>query len=262
MDASLTNHKAKSLKRFQCPEIDEATGEPCTVTSDRRFNIERHCSTMHRKSKASPIPSMGSSRQYSQSSGNAPLAQMQSSLALRANPKQGEEQGPASAATSIPSEAITRQLHPDPIPEALSDTSPTAQQIHTMPADIKKRKFSFVGYDRISEARRRLSVPSYPIKRSKKNPRQQRGLKWLDADGKDKFDNDLKSRLAQWGVKETHKSTCVLCPEVWSAADPTRLMDLFSAEKCPTTGSGRLTYHYKDHATSYARARAWFLEKH
>lgn len=203
---------------------------------------------------------MGSSVQYAQSSGGAPLARMKCSQAPRANPQQGEKQGPASADKPIPSETITRQLHLTA--EALSDTFPTTQPIHTMSAGIKKRQFSFVGYDRISEARRRLSVPSYPIKRSKKIPRQQRGLKWLEADGKDKFDNDLKNRLAQWGVKETHKSTCILCPEVWSAADPTRLMDLFNTEKCPTAGSGRLTYYYKDHATSYVRASAWFMEKH
>ena len=135
MDTSFTNHKTKSPKRFQCPEINEMTGEPCTVTSDRRFNIERHCSTMHTKSKASPISSIGSSRPYAQSSGSAPLAQMKCPLAPQTNPEQGEEQDPASADKSIPSETTTRQLHP--IPETLSDTSPTAQVIHTMPAGIK-----------------------------------------------------------------------------------------------------------------------------
>lgn len=52
MDDNLTNHIVMSPKSHQCPEIDEMTGKPCTVTSDRRFNIDRHRNTMHKKNKS------------------------------------------------------------------------------------------------------------------------------------------------------------------------------------------------------------------
>lgn len=271
-----TNKNLKPPKRFRCTETDPLTGEPCPVSSDRLYNIERHFKTIHRNPKASPMSSTvtphnsplqiseldsNSSRQCAQGPSCAPLARMESSLPPRTNPHQGETHGLASDISNLSESTIPTTRQPYPTPEAslnASDTSIVTQLFHSAPACTTKRKYSFIGYDRISESRRRLSVPFYAIKRSKKNPRQQKGLKWLESDGKDKFDSDWKSLLAQWGVKETYTGTCVLCPEDWRAADPTRLMDLFSTEKCPLAGSGRLTYHYADHATAYVRAIAWF----
>lgn len=104
-------------------------------------------------------------------------------------------------------------------------------------------------------------MPSYAVKRFKKNPRQKKALDWLTASGKDKFDAKLASLLAQWGVKETHKGTCILCPEDWSSLDPVHIMDLFDADKCPIAGSKQLSYQYSDHASAFQRAVAWFQDK-
>lgn len=267
-DITLTNKEAKPLKRFRCMETDPLTGEPCTVTSNRRYNLERHYNTIHRKSRVSPIsstanpnhnslqvnePDLASSRQGAQGPAYTPPTGVENSPKSQSDLQQGETQSLTySTKLTTPASNISTARQPYSIPEAS-----TNQRDH-----IRKRKGSVIGYDRISESRRRFSVPSYPIKRSKKHPRQQKGLRWLESDGKDKFDGDLKSLLAQWGVKETHTSTCVLCPEDWSAADPTRLMDLFSTEKCPRAGSGRLTYQYADHSTAYVRAIAWFKERY
>ena len=125
----------------------------------------------------------------------------------------------------------------------------------------RKRKRSIFAYDRIAVSRGRDSLPSYVVKRSKKHPRQQKALEWLTASGKDRFDEKRAFLLSQWGVKKTHKGTCVLCPEDWSSLEPVRVMDLFDADKCPTAGSGRLSYQYSDHATAFVRAVAWFEDK-
>ncbi len=78
---------------------------------------------------------------------------------------------------------------------------------------LKKRKLSFVAYDRLTNARRRDSIPIYNVKMSRENPDQQRGIDWLKTVGKDRFEEELTGMLSQWGVKKTHKDTCVLCPE-------------------------------------------------
>lgn len=62
-------------------------------------------------------------------------------------------------------------------------------------------------------------------------------------------------------MRKAHKGTCVLCPEDWSSLDPMVIMKLFNNDKSPTAGSGRLSYQYKDHATAFVRARAWFSEE-
>ena len=67
-------------------------------------------------------------------------------------------------------------------------------------------------------------MPSYTVKRSKKHPDQQQALDWLTACGKNKFDEKLAALLSQWGVKETHQGTCVLCPQEWSSLEPIHII--------------------------------------
>lgn len=105
-------------------------------------------------------------------------------------------------------------------------------------------------------------MPTYVVKRSRKHLGQQQALDWLKAYGKDRFDEKLAALLSQWGVKETHEGTCVLCPQAWSSLEPIHIMDLFDADKCPAAGSGRLTYQYSDHATAFVRAKVWFQDGH
>ena len=102
------------------------------------------------------------------------------------------------------------------------------------------------------------AVPTYLVKRSKKTPGQQRGLEWLSASGKAHFDDYHEMLLGQWGVKAEHRGTCVRLPEDWKALDPIDLMTTFQDYKPPSRGSGRAWYSYSDHATSLARAAAWY----
>ena len=86
---------------------------------------------------------------------------------------------------------------------------------------------------RLFESLERESLPVYQVKRSKKWSLQQGGVDWLTQVGKTHFDRYFAARLAPWGLKETHKGTCVLSPADWDAIDPLRLASLFSAENCP-----------------------------
>lgn len=113
---------------------------------------------------------------------------------------------------------------------------------------------------RVFEAMRKPDVPTYQVKRSKKTPGQQRGLEWLSASGKAHFDETYEMFLAQWGIKAGHRGTCVLLPEDWKALDPVDLMATFQDHKPPPGGSSRAWYAYSDHATSLARAVAWYGE--
>lgn len=120
----------------------------------------------------------------------------------------------------------------------------------------KRKRSTTTG--RVIDAEMKADIPAYLVKRSKKTPGQQRGLDWLSAEGKDHFDSTLETLLAQWGVKAKHRGTCVLLPEDWKALDPAELMAIFDDHQPPSGGSSRACYSYSDHATSLARAAAWY----
>ena len=111
---------------------------------------------------------------------------------------------------------------------------------------------------RTIDVTRRTDVSSYLVKRSKKTPGQQRGLDWLSAAGKAHLDDRHQRYLAQWGVKAGHRGTSVQSPEDWKAMDPEDLMAIFQEYEPPAGGSSRAWYAYSDHATSLARAAAWY----
>lgn len=123
----------------------------------------------------------------------------------------------------------------------------------------RKRKRS-ADRGRVTDARLREDVLTYLIKRSKKTPEQQRGLDWLSAAGKAYFDDYHEMLLAQQGVKAGHCGTCVLLPEDWKAMNPTDLMKVFQDHELLSRGSNRAWYSYSDHATTLARALAWYGE--
>jgi hypothetical protein len=85
----------------------------------------------------------------------------------------------------------------------------------------------------LSETLEKEAHPIYQVKRSKKWPLQQRAIEWIRQAGKAHFDRHFATLLAQWGVKETHKGTCVLLPADWAALDPLKLASIFNAEHCP-----------------------------
>ncbi len=125
---------------------------------------------------------------------------------------------------------------------------------------VTKRKWSTIENGRCIEAIRNPPVPRYLVKRSKKFRSQQRGLDWLTGAAQRKFDETYKTLLALWGVKPTHKGTCVLCPEDWKFLDPIDLMALFTTDNCPSLKAARAWYSYSDHATTLARSKAWFSQ--
>lgn len=103
-------------------------------------------------------------------------------------------------------------------------------------------------------------VPEYSIKLSKLTPNQQRGLDWLSSAARDKFANSWEGVLSSWGVRPSHKGTCVILPEAWKAMDPKDIMESFQDYEHPTSSDDRATWGFRDHSTTMARAAAWFLE--
>lgn len=122
---------------------------------------------------------------------------------------------------------------------------------------FKRRRVSN-GLGRVIDARVRNSIPEYMMKSSKKVPEQQRGLDWLKFSSKNKFDETYKRLLAGWGVKPNHKGTCVLLAEDWKALEPVKHMEMLESHGHPSSGAGRAWYSQSDHATTLARALAWF----
>ena len=121
-----------------------------------------------------------------------------------------------------------------------------------------KRRRMFNGVSRVFDARLSEFIPKYLGKMSKKIPRQPKGLDWLTISAKIKLDETHERFLAQWGIKSTYKGTCVLLAEEWKGLESLKLMELFETYKYFSRGAGRAWYFHSDHATSLARAVAWF----
>lgn len=124
----------------------------------------------------------------------------------------------------------------------------------------RKRKASYEDYNRVVKARRRCSVPRYPVKTTKDGEPQIKAVEWLISKARRTFEETYTALLASWGVQRHHRGTCLLVAGDWHALDPLVLMDYFSAEKCPATNATRLAYRYADHNTTFARTVAWFSE--
>ena len=138
-------------------------------------------------------------------------------------------------------------------PEDVTGSVVETQDLHL---STRKRRRSSVEVGHFRQTRDAL--PRYEVKQSKKMPGQQRGLNWLMPSAMDHFRSVHDELLGRWGVTSEHKGTCVLCPEDWRFSDPLELMNLFNNQNCPSHDLPRAWYSHSDHATTLARAAAWF----
>lgn len=76
--------------------------------------------------------------------------------------------------------------------------------------------------------------------------------------GRDDFYAFYHALLALWGVSLQHKGTYVLAPEEWRSAAPLNLAAMVDPHNHPPMGAPRACYSYGDHATTLARALAWY----
>ena len=101
------------------------------------------------------------------------------------------------------------------------------------------------------------TMPTYEVKRSRK-AFEQKALDWLSASGKSDFDQYYTSVFADWGRKYGSSGPCTILPEDWRQSSPLDLMALFSTDNYPSSGATRAAYSRFGHATTLARAAAWF----
>ncbi|KAE8446144.1 hypothetical protein EG329_012517 [Mollisiaceae sp. DMI_Dod_QoI] len=94
---------------------------------------------------------------------------------------------------------------------------------------------------RLCDSDEKNVLPEYEAKRSRRWPRQQRAIEWLTQAGKDHFDHYMAGLLSSWGLKPSHKGSCLLCPADWAALSPLRVASLFEVGKCPVAATSTRT---------------------
>ena len=181
---------------------------------------------------------------------------------------QGANQGAdctSKANALFSSSSVTAQLTldgPDVVqhPGVASDSEVDPDPIVTVTG--RKRKLSHSNAGRLLQASNSDELPSYPVKRSKKFPDQQRGIDWLKKEAKTKFEDFYRTLLARWGVAPGHTGTCVLVPEAYRALEPLEIMETIvqDQEKYAAPGTPRSFFSMYDHATTMVRALAWFSQ--
>ncbi|KAL2075898.1 hypothetical protein VTL71DRAFT_841 [Oculimacula yallundae] len=108
----------------------------------------------------------------------------------------------------------------------------------------------------------KIPYPTYQVKRSKKEPKQQCAIDWLKMSAKQHFETKYDRILGKWGAKHGHWGTCILSTADWQALDPLELASIFNYANCPPAKSDRLLYTFGDHSTALSRAVAWFADAH
>ena len=282
----------KRRKEIRCGEIDLLTGSRCNAIFTRPWNLKRHQRDLHGYPITEQSDEVAFSAPEIQLRKNPtrnpaiPIAPMQETAAPRTKSTPWSPGPTMPFAVVVPSKNLAQPAHSDFLEHSSSEESEDTADWRTpsendrtyrfeqemesdeatsglgTPTDSsnqtgRKRKRSDVR-GRTTDARFKDEVPMYPVKRSKKYPNQQRGLGWLSGPGKEHFDSTHASILAQWGVKADHWGTCVLLPEDWKALDPVDLMAMFQDYDPPGNKSSRAWYAYSDHATTLARAAAWY----
>ncbi|KFY57250.1 hypothetical protein V496_06486 [Pseudogymnoascus sp. VKM F-4515 (FW-2607)] len=102
------------------------------------------------------------------------------------------------------------------------------------------------------------NMPTYEVRGSKKKLGQQKAIEWLTAYAKAQFSDYFSEILCQWGVKDTHKGSCILVPADWAALDPIKMAEQFEFKNCPLKGAMSPNFSLGDHITNLTRAIAWF----
>ena len=166
---------------------------------------------------------------------------------------------PRAYQTATPIPPDSRTIVQDPGVGSDSDILPASVPVA---ATERKRKLSFGNASRPLQALTSETLPSYPVKRSKKIPEQQRGIDWLKKEAKIKFGDFYRDLLARWGVAVGHTGTCVLVPEAYKGLEPLEVMEAVTQdkEKYAAPGTPRAFFSMYDHATTVVRALAWFSE--
>ena len=179
-------------------------------------------------------------------------------------PGLGITQSPAFAAAQITPNEPNDSTVQDPDVVFTSEMIPEKpSESIVAPVDAavcRKRKLSHSKASRALQAASRPSLPSYPIKESKKHPGQMRAIDWLKPECEEKFKTFYEDLLAKWGVKNGHTGTCVLVPEAYRALEPLDIMEKITRgeRKHASPGDSRAFFLMADHGTTVARAQAWF----
>jgi hypothetical protein len=71
------------------------------------------------------------------------------------------------------------------------------------------------------------AVPRYAPVESRVEPGQIRALEWMKLAGKRRFLAQEELLLSRWGVRPSHRGTCVLVPQIWADLDPDALLSGF-----------------------------------
>jgi hypothetical protein len=291
------------VKTYACNRLDPETGEPCRLVTKRKSNLERHVERIHKEKKSKFVHYVVDSQGDLQKGAEIPHTSLES-LTTEPTPPPSTTANASQSNIAIP---VTHFSHTNtaiglqasqivngagnPIASthanseysssnAINETAPTDENtarvtqntpiaLWTQRKDTKRRH--------LCEALEKDDHPVYQVKRSKKWSLQQIAIEWITRRGKAHFNRYLAILLGQWGVKETHKGTCVLLPADWAALDPLRLASMFDADNCPRAWADVVvclppslealsnvwqTYQYADHCTNLTRSIAWFDDKH
>ncbi|EXJ67085.1 uncharacterized protein A1O5_09731 [Cladophialophora psammophila CBS 110553] len=104
-------------------------------------------------------------------------------------------------------------------------------------------------------------VPAYPIRLApRKAATADKFEIWGTEVGRNRFLREQQILLASWGVTPLQTSACVLVPNMWSNADPERLLERFDLQMMPPITAQRLVFTMKGRTMAFTRAAAWFAE--
>lgn len=105
-----------------------------------------------------------------------------------------------------------------------------------------------------------FKMPVYSVADSQQIQGQIKGLEWMTAAGRDRFLSQRDQLLSSWGVTAHHQQSCVMVPVDWAYLNPANLLETISNSEFPAANATRLRFSMADHATSWARASAWFSD--
>ncbi|KAL8890476.1 MAG: hypothetical protein Q9215_002388 [Flavoplaca cf. flavocitrina] len=244
---------APMAKRYRCQAI-KSNSRPCTASFHRASGLERHQQKHHQSQGITFVhcdPATGARRRSIFESIAATLlpSSRRNSRAtaeptvppLHASPFAAPSGGVYPPPVQIPAGLVHAQV-PPLAPGARNNISNWNDVLRSSSANAR-------------------TVPTYEVKQSRRVPSQQRGASWIRYQSKQRFEEVLSPILERWGVGVQHWGTCVLIPEAWRFLEPIELVALLSTDvnlPLALAQGSRACYSYDDHATSFARAKAWY----